>query len=98
MNRTLSIACLQYSSAKNEKDTLKTIKDLINNFPKFFLELNFANSPCFGFLKAANPPPNNAPLTPVLKYGDANIPAGIASTGAAFRAFLPNTFVIFLVP
>ena len=30
MNRKLSIACLQYSSAKNEKHTLETIKDLIN--------------------------------------------------------------------
>ena len=30
MNRKLSIACLQYSSAKNEKDTLVTIKDLID--------------------------------------------------------------------
>ena len=30
MNRYLSIACLQYSSAKNEKHTLETIKDLIN--------------------------------------------------------------------
>jgi len=30
MNRKLSIACLQYSSAKNEKHTLKTIKDLID--------------------------------------------------------------------
>ena len=29
MNRKLSIACLQYSSAKNEKNTLNTIKDLI---------------------------------------------------------------------
>jgi len=29
MNRKLSIACLQYSSAKNEKHTLETIKDLI---------------------------------------------------------------------
>ena len=30
MNRKLSIACLQYSSAKNEKHTLETIKDLID--------------------------------------------------------------------
>ncbi len=30
MKRKLSIACLQYSSAKNEKHTLETIKDLIN--------------------------------------------------------------------
>ena len=30
MNRNLSIACLQYSSSKNEKCTLNTIKDLIN--------------------------------------------------------------------
>ena len=30
MNRKLSIVCLQYSSSKNEKHTLKTIKDLIN--------------------------------------------------------------------
>ena len=30
MNRELSIACLQYSSAKNEKHTLVTIKDLID--------------------------------------------------------------------
>ena len=30
MNRYLSIACLQYSSAKNEKHTLETIKNLIN--------------------------------------------------------------------
>ena len=30
MNRKLSIACLQYSSAKNEKHTLDTIKDLID--------------------------------------------------------------------
>ncbi len=30
MNRRLSIACLQYSSAKNEKHTLETIKDLID--------------------------------------------------------------------
>ena len=30
MNRNLSIACLQYSSAKNEKHTLEIIKDLIN--------------------------------------------------------------------
>ena len=30
MNRKLSIACLQYSSAKNEKHTLLTIKDLID--------------------------------------------------------------------
>ena len=30
MNRILSIACLQYSSAKNEKHTLETIKDLID--------------------------------------------------------------------
>ncbi len=30
MNRKLSIACLQYSSAKNEKNTLETIKNLID--------------------------------------------------------------------
>ena len=30
MNRKLSIACLQYSSAKNEKHTLETIKTLID--------------------------------------------------------------------
>ena len=30
MNRKLSIACLQYSSAKNESHTLETIKDLID--------------------------------------------------------------------
>ena len=30
MNRNLSIACLQYSSTENEKNTLKTIKDLID--------------------------------------------------------------------
>jgi len=30
MNRKLSIACLQYSSAKNEKHTLETIRDLID--------------------------------------------------------------------
>ena len=30
MNRKLSIACLQYSSAENEKHTLETIKDLID--------------------------------------------------------------------
>jgi len=30
MNRKLSIACLQYSSAENEKHTLEIIKDLIN--------------------------------------------------------------------
>ena len=30
MNRKLSISCLQYSSAKNEKRTLETIKDLID--------------------------------------------------------------------
>ena len=30
MNRKLSIACLQYSSAKNEKDTLETIRHLID--------------------------------------------------------------------
>ena len=30
MNRKLSIACLQYSSAENEKRTLETIKDLID--------------------------------------------------------------------
>ena len=30
MNRKLSIACLQYSSAKNEKRTLEIIKDLID--------------------------------------------------------------------
>ena len=30
MNRKLSIACLQYSSAKNEKHTLEIIKDLID--------------------------------------------------------------------
>ena len=30
MNRKLSIACLQYSSAKNEKHTLETIKCLID--------------------------------------------------------------------
>ena len=30
MNRKLSIACLQYASAKNEKHTLETIKDLID--------------------------------------------------------------------
>ena len=30
MNRYLSIACLQYSSAENEKHTLEIIKDLIN--------------------------------------------------------------------
>ena len=30
MNRKLSIACLQYSSAMNEKHTLETIKDLID--------------------------------------------------------------------
>ena len=30
MNRNLSIACLQYSSTENEKYTLETIKDLIN--------------------------------------------------------------------
>ena len=30
MNRILSIACLQYSSTKNEKHTLKTIKNLID--------------------------------------------------------------------
>jgi len=30
MSRKLSIACLQYSSAKNEKHTLETIKDLID--------------------------------------------------------------------
>ena len=30
MNRKLSIACLQYSSAKNEKHTLETIKVLID--------------------------------------------------------------------
>ena len=30
MNRKLSIACLQYSSAKNENHTLETIKDLID--------------------------------------------------------------------
>ena len=30
MNRNLSVACLQYSSSKNEKCTLNTIKDLIN--------------------------------------------------------------------
>ena len=29
MNHKLSIACLQYSSTKNEKHTLETIKDLI---------------------------------------------------------------------
>ena len=30
MNRKLSIACLQYSSAKNENHTLETIRDLID--------------------------------------------------------------------
>ena len=30
MNRKLSIACLQYSSTENEKDTLETIKTLID--------------------------------------------------------------------
>ena len=30
MNRKLSIACLQYSSSKNEKNTLETIRDLID--------------------------------------------------------------------
>ena len=30
MNRKLSIACLQYSSAKNEKHTLEIVKDLID--------------------------------------------------------------------
>ncbi len=30
MNRKLSIACLQYSSEKNEKHTLETIKDLVD--------------------------------------------------------------------
>ena len=39
MNRKLSIACLQYSSARNEKHTLETIKDLIDKALDFNAEL-----------------------------------------------------------
>ena len=49
MNRKLSIACLQYSSAKNEKHTLETIKDFLVNFntlPKS--EIQFLEKEYFG--------------------------------------------------